>query len=509
MKTLENEIILYKTIALNSNGTFKKGTTYKTYIRRNYPLIYDKCILSGYFREQLYCLIHNIKQLPTCPVCNKVLPLRNFTKGLQKTCCKHCNDKLQSLTYNRDKLLPAIIRNNKKENSLQTYFKDINVRYDYRNKQIIFPNYCKHSPLYFKSSAETKLKRKYKNSNNLCIQCNREYVENNILLSDIVMENIQTEMEDFMKQYHNVISPEWFIEYYPIIYKAILQFTNHISDLTLIQRIWHFTNNIKDIPICNVPNCNCNAKWSYSEAKYFQHCDKHINYNFSSTQEKEISNFINSLSITHITNDRTLLNNNEIDIYIPELKVGIEYNGIFYHNYANVGSKKQYNKFIQCENKDIRLITIWEDLYVNDKLYYDELIKCLINYSNYKHISENIIIDKGKYNLTGYIGNKRIFHFICKEYKDKVLLYEIQCNLTYNYNEISNYISKLFHKQLYINVCTDELYFRDVTNIEIIKHYDNDCFFIKNTKRGRLYLQTDRYYKVYTSGRTLIKIKKD
>ena len=55
----------------------------------------------------------------------------------------------------------------------------------------------------------------------------------------------------------------------------------------------------------------------------------------------------------------------EIDIYIPEIKLGIEFNGNYWHSLK----KQNYhlNKTKECENKNIRLIHIWEDEWVKDK----------------------------------------------------------------------------------------------------------------------------------------------
>lgn len=60
------------------------------------------------------------------------------------------------------------------------------------------------------------------------------------------------------------------------------------------------------------------------------------------------------------------LNNAEFDIYIPELKLAIEYNGLFYHsdaldeNHRRVNTS-QYRKYKFCTSNGIRLINIFED----------------------------------------------------------------------------------------------------------------------------------------------------
>jgi len=69
------------------------------------------------------------------------------------------------------------------------------------------------------------------------------------------------------------------------------------------------------------------------------------------------------------------MNEFEIDIYLPELKLGFEFNGLYWH--SDLYKKKDYhiNKTNHFKNKDIRIIHIWED----DWLYKQEIIKSQIS----------------------------------------------------------------------------------------------------------------------------------
>ena len=40
-----------------------------------------------------------------------------------------------------------------------------------------------------------------------------------------------------------------------------------------------------------------------------------------------------------ILHDRNILNGKEIDIFIPKLKIGVEYNGLYWHSEANSKGK--------------------------------------------------------------------------------------------------------------------------------------------------------------------------
>lgn len=93
-------------------------------------------------------------------------------------------------------------------------------------------------------------------------------------------------------------------------------------------------------------------------------------------QEKEIYNFINSLNVESIENDKTLLNGLEIDILLPKHKLGIEYNGLYWHSEQFKDKNYHINKTKLCEENGYRLIQIFEDEW-NDK---KEIVKSrLIN----------------------------------------------------------------------------------------------------------------------------------
>lgn len=82
--------------------------------------------------------------------------------------------------------------------------------------------------------------------------------------------------------------------------------------------------------------------------------------------EYEIHEFISSYlpDIEIEQGNRKILKGKEIDIYIPSLNLGIEFCGLYWHNELSPqprDKKYHYEKMKQCEEKGIRLITIFED----------------------------------------------------------------------------------------------------------------------------------------------------
>jgi predicted RNA-binding Zn-ribbon protein involved in translation (DUF1610 family) len=92
-----------------------------------------------------------------------------------------------------------------------------------------------------------------------------------------------------------------------------------------------------------------------------------------SYQEKEIVNYIRSIyNGLIIENDRKIISPKELDIYLPELKLAIEYNGSYWHGYrkdsqCSLSEFKQKSEWkrLECQKLGIRLITIDECDYTN------------------------------------------------------------------------------------------------------------------------------------------------
>ena len=72
--------------------------------------------------------------------------------------------------------------------------------------------------------------------------------------------------------------------------------------------------------------------------------------------------------IEHQQHNREILNGMEIDIFIPPLKLGIEYNGLRWHS-EEFGKDHRYHldKLNKCNEQGIKLIQIFEDEWVNHR----------------------------------------------------------------------------------------------------------------------------------------------
>ena len=80
-----------------------------------------------------------------------------------------------------------------------------------------------------------------------------------------------------------------------------------------------------------------------------------------SIKEHELHNFIQSIiSNKIICNTRSIINPLELDIYIPDKNLAIEFNGDYWHSSERKDKNYHLEKTLKCQEKEIRLIHIFE-----------------------------------------------------------------------------------------------------------------------------------------------------
>lgn len=97
--------------------------------------------------------------------------------------------------------------------------------------------------------------------------------------------------------------------------------------------------------------------------------------NTLSKNEISILEYVKDLGFEVIHRDRNLLKNKEIDILIPELKIAIEYNGLYWHSEEYIDKECHLNKTELCESLGYKLIHIFED----EWLFKQDIVKSRLN----------------------------------------------------------------------------------------------------------------------------------
>jgi G:T-mismatch repair DNA endonuclease (very short patch repair protein) len=146
------------------------------------------------------------------------------------------------------------------------------------------------------------------------------------------------------------------------------------SQKPLLASEWHSTKNLPLKP-SNVTlgsgkkvwwECLKGHEWQtpvYSRAKDNGHsCPTCVANCFISNAEQEIADFLMDQGLIIKQSDRLTLKGQEFDVYIPDKKVAIEYNGLYWHNdFKITDTEYHYKKWIASKDKGIRLIHVWED----------------------------------------------------------------------------------------------------------------------------------------------------
>lgn len=188
--------------------------------------------------------------------------------------------------------------------------------------------------------------------------------------------------------------------------------------------------------------------------------------------EKEIISLIEPIYAEQ--HNRKILNGKEIDIYIPSLKIGIEFNGLLWHS-EKYGKNKHYHEYktYECNSNGIGLITIFEDEWVNKRKVCEyklnhilgkinsqnnETVKCIFKELKDKNVinnflQHNTLLNKIQFSFAigAFCNEKLISLLLLKKYNNKFIIKCLSSSIDYteyNFEEdlfnyfISNYTFK-------------------------------------------------------------------
>lgn len=69
--------------------------------------------------------------------------------------------------------------------------------------------------------------------------------------------------------------------YYPEIL-GVINYNSTDKSLGLIQKVWLFEHDLKEVPTCEHEGCHEKVKWNNSGTRYLKRCERHINLCFQS-----------------------------------------------------------------------------------------------------------------------------------------------------------------------------------------------------------------------------------
>lgn len=121
--------------------------------------------------------------------------------------------------------------------------------------------------------------------------------------------------------------------------------------------------------------CNKHGKFEQIVNNHLSgaNCPKCSSSNIISYKEVEISDYLSEY-IEVETNNRTILDGKELDIYIPSKNIAIEFNGLYWHSELYKDKNYHLDKTERCIENGVNLIHVWED----DWKYKQDIVKSML-----------------------------------------------------------------------------------------------------------------------------------
>jgi len=226
------------------------------------------------------------------------------------------------------------------------------------NGKLLIEKYCEHGNLYINKN---KFDTIYNINEELlyCDKCKeRELLEKEFSINEI--NNLRNKFKNIIANDKSncVYKKDYLYDYYPFIFKLI----NNISiyfNRDWIESCFIFKNSLLKLPTCEYDKCNEFVSFSNTAKHYNLYCDKHSTCSISSL-EKEIVEFIHFVYKKEIIENYRKLGK-ELDIFLPDINLGIEFNGLYWHSDKFKDKNYHYDKWKYYNEKGIKIITIWED----------------------------------------------------------------------------------------------------------------------------------------------------
>lgn len=296
--------------------------------------------------QRIWHVYNSIYITPSCKICKNKTNFKSFKDGYYATCSNKCatldpdrSKKIVSNT-NRNQVLDSMKQTNLMKYGVETYFQTK----EFQNK-----------------TKKTKL-NKYGDEN----YHNREKIEITNL-SRYGSSTYFTSVEGRRTLEQKRIENNGSLKLSPEINK-------NLNDIEYLKEL-NKTLNVDEIAdkIFVTPNSIMN-KFTHNDYQWITHKRKTKLH----TQES-IYDFVSSLGFSPKWNDRKIIYPKEIDIYIPEKKLGIELNGLYWYSYNYIESKediyKHKIKLDMCNEKGVDLIQITDKEWNENKSIVKSIIR--------------------------------------------------------------------------------------------------------------------------------------
>ena len=368
------------------------GSGYKlSTLKKHHPIFYQQILQIDLFKKSnfplkkiLFHIVNNIQEIQLCQICHlRECVFYNLEKGYSRTCSVICSR--QDPTW-KEKSHQNIDYQKRTLKTKETVFKKYNVNnisqiseIKEKKKETCLKNYGVDHPLKVLDIAKqvslkniekmSLTKEKIKKTNNEKYGCDfftQSQTFKNILTDLWLNQEYRDNHSKKIKQYY-LDNPEAKIE----IGEKTKHYWQTLSDNDreeYSQKMRHILNEIYS---------NKDVKSNIIEKQkqtVINNIDIYDSIKGSECSQKIIKDILDNNHIEYLIKDRNIIKPFELDFYIPSKNLSIEVNGIYFHSDLFVKSSYHYDKYLKCQEKNIKLLQFFED----DLIFKKEIIESII-----------------------------------------------------------------------------------------------------------------------------------
>lgn len=430
--------------------------------------------------ERIYCLIHNLDDRPLCKYC-KIKRVAGFNKQLNtygdycsQTCQRKSPEciakqlKSKEQKYGKDNITnakkacqtriekygshhPTNFSDKVKTTKLKNYGNENFVNVE-KQKQTVAKHIAENPNYYFDREQKTK-QTKVANGHNPNWNNRKKFKETlstftNERKNEIIEKRKQTCLDTYGVEYATQSlevqqrAKQKCLKKYGVISTLTLSYTRNLMYYTLRTKAWSIfeKNNYDVVPLITkdefIHNLDldlrvdlltwqcktCGHIFQHTWANWARKCPKCFPQNYRGLQN-EVADYVKSICddnfIIRLDCKNVLSKYRQLDIFVKDLNIAIEFNGCFWHNsdkgaYGNEPTPMMYHydKSTECEQLGIQLIHIFEDEWLSNKKLCKAKLRKILMPNTVKHIDGqccSIVTDIDK-NLARAFLNKYSFY---------------------------------------------------------------------------------------------------
>lgn len=341
------------------------------WINKNLVNLYDSILRITDFlpnntnmNVRFYHIMNDVYMIPKCKVndCNNLVTWHTSINNYSEFCSPKCNSITNKKTGSDNTFSKTETKEKIKNTNLEKYGVD-----NYA-KSNTFSQRMKKFHQNLPSTARKNINTKRINTN-----IERYGVTSPLLNSDVIKKIKNTLVEKY-----NVDSPlksKKILDKLKTTTLARYGTTNYLQshlDPNFLEKLKN-----RDWVLSQLDNKSLKQLATENNISYSNLCSKvnllGIDLNNYSYFEKEVTDYIKMLGIADIsTHDKKILQGKEVDIFLPNLNIGIECDGVYWHS-EKKGKDKNYHleKTLLARNNGVKLIHIFE----NEWLFKQDIVK--------------------------------------------------------------------------------------------------------------------------------------